>query len=391
MVSATANKSPAQGATSVDEDSKLHDGDLLKGYSHLNQSLVAELQSKLAKKEWADLTQVVTKWGRRYPSKRRQLENLCSKKGSSEHHGNAMAAAISRRRAEIFSVSPDEPIIHRPLAPEVKLLLGGGQESLLISAGLSQALLKGKVLWERFLLAVIQLSEQVVVKTGIDLPLSDFDVIDHIWKVSHDIPAPRPLGAMSIGKRTYIFMSFVEGATLDTQWDILSNEEKRSIRDQLDAIMEKLRSLPLPSRYLGIGSPPRCVDTRMWTRTSPEYIENEGQFNAFLLGNPDPLKTEPYVEFVRSMLREDHRIVLTHGDLHPRNIMVRRAQHGGLIIAGIIDWEMGGAYPEYWEYLKALNTMFPLRRGDWFFFLPLEGIGKYTAELAIDNYIQKLL
>ncbi|OJD17828.1 hypothetical protein AJ78_02127 [Emergomyces pasteurianus Ep9510] len=115
------NKRPAQDATSVDEDSKLHDRDLLKGYSHLNQPLVAELQSKLAKKEWADLK-------------------------SSEHHGNAMTAAISRRRAEIFLASPDEPIIHQSLAPEVQLLLGGGQGSLLISAGLSQALLKGKVL-----------------------------------------------------------------------------------------------------------------------------------------------------------------------------------------------------------------------------------------------------
>lgn len=86
MVPATANKRPAQDATSVDEDSKLHDGDLLKGYSHLNQSLVAELQSKLAKKEWVDLTQVVTKWGRRYPFKRRQLENLCSKKGNHRFH-----------------------------------------------------------------------------------------------------------------------------------------------------------------------------------------------------------------------------------------------------------------------------------------------------------------
>ncbi|OJD15257.1 hypothetical protein AJ78_04479 [Emergomyces pasteurianus Ep9510] len=194
-LSVTANKSPAQDKTSVNEDSKLHDEDLLKVYSHLNRSLVAELHSKLAKKEWADLTQVVTRWGRRYPSKRRQLENLYSKKGSSEHHGNAMTAAISRQRAEIFSVSPDEPIIHRPLAPE------------------------GKVFWERFLLAVIQLSEQVVVKASIDLPLSHFNVIDHIWKVSHDIPAPRPLEAMSIGKRTHwrirrqnLFMATAQGS-----------------------------------------------------------------------------------------------------------------------------------------------------------------------------------
>ncbi|KKZ66518.1 hypothetical protein EMCG_07762 [[Emmonsia] crescens] len=235
-----------------------------------------------------------------------------------------MKAAVSRRRAEIISVSPDKPVIHRPLAPQVQQLLGGGQDSLSISSGLLQALPKGKVLWEHFLPASNY-------RYRISMLLTTYG------KVSRDIPAPQPLGAMSIGKRTYIFMTFVEGTTLDTQWDSLSNEEKCSVRDQLDIIMEKLRSLPVPSQYMGIGNPPRCVDTRMWTRTSPEYIENEGQFNTFLTLNPDPLKMEPYVNFVRLMLREDHRIVFTHGDLHPRNIMVTRGQNGNPIITGVID------------------------------------------------------
>ena len=44
-----------------------------------------------------------------------------------------------------------------------------------------------------------------------------------------------------------------------------------------------------------------------------------------------------------------HDVLLTHSDIAPRNILVR----DGKIVA-ILDWELSGFYPEYWEYVKAL-------------------------------------
>lgn len=52
-------------------------------------------------------------------------------------------------------------------------------------------------------------------------------------------------------------------------------------------------------------------------------------------------------KLVRAM--PSHDIVLTHADLSPRNIIVNGDQ-----VVGIIDWEMSGFYPEYWEYAKAM-------------------------------------
>lgn len=46
-------------------------------------------------------------------------------------------------------------------------------------------------------------------------------------------------------------------------------------------------------------------------------------------------------------LRTSHRIVFTHGDLAPRNIIVRDGK-----IVGLLDWEDAEWYPEYWEYVK---------------------------------------
>ncbi|EFR03070.1 hypothetical protein MGYG_06068 [Nannizzia gypsea CBS 118893] len=244
-----------------------------------------------------------------------------------------------RFHEELLSVPQAQPNIRFPLAPEVTSLLQkyAEQGCELTDDGtcsaLSKALKNGTVIWSHFSRAVVQLDERIVVKIGSSITLTDANMTAHIRSHSSDIPVPEPLG------------------------------------------------------YLGGGSPPLCIDSRMWKRESPEYIEGEGEFNEFLLsGNRRP-GMEPYVEFVRPMLYNNHRIVLTHGDLHPRNIMAIKDGEGEVRVAGLVGWEVGGAYPEYWEFVKSLNTIRPIRFSDWPFFLPLEGIGIYYEEYAIDRLV----
>lgn len=65
---------------------------------------------------------------------------------------------------------------------------------------------------------------------------------------------------------------------------------------------------------------------------------------------------KPYNSFfgtiLRKMLRDDHSIVFTHGDLNMLNILVR----DGRIVA-LLDWESAGFYPEYWEYACARTAV----------------------------------
>ncbi|KAF8153449.1 hypothetical protein B0H34DRAFT_723640 [Crassisporium funariophilum] len=61
------------------------------------------------------------------------------------------------------------------------------------------------------------------------------------------------------------------------------------------------------------------------------------------------------MKWLRSCLVDDHRIVLSHGDLNPKNIMLLDGKDDSISVSGIIDWEMGGWYPEYWDSLKALE------------------------------------
>ena len=68
----------------------------------------------------------------------------------------------------------------------------------------------------------------------------------------------------------------------------------------------------------------------------------------------------------------------------PRNIIVK----GGKIVA-IVDWEMAGWYPEYWEYTTACfaNALFPA------FWEPFEQQGfsqRYQEEIVAEQSLNAL-
>lgn len=173
------------------------------------------------------------------------------------------------------------------------------------------------------------------------------------------------------------------------RWSSLSHAQKCSVREQLSSVMTELRALPLPSRFLGCGSPSVCVDCRRHKRQSEPNIESEAEFNEFLLSKPRPRISQTHLSFLRDKcLRRDHRIVLTHGDLAPRNILVDDSTNG-LEIVGIADWECGGAYPEYWEYIKALNTVSSIDEDDWGAFLPEVAIGRHDDEWAKNLVVEQ--
>ena len=62
------------------------------------------------------------------------------------------------------------------------------------------------------------------------------------------------------------------------------------------------------------------------------------------------------------------------------------------MITAILDWEFAGWYPEYWEFVKALDTVRP--RGslrDWIDFLPTEAIRSYLVGFSIDLVLDRWL
>ncbi|KAA1475422.1 kinase-like protein [Dentipellis sp. KUC8613] len=267
---------------------------------------------------------------------------------------------------------------------------------------LPQILDRGRVLWSTHARSIVQLSATIAVKAG---PAGAVDPTEHALLATlaaraPGVPAPRPMGIVQIGGVVFMFMSCVPGTPLDKCWGELSKAQKVAVRRQLNQALHQLRSVPYtPGTPLGaLAAPFACKDTRpaaalapyapapAYVHTSARAIYTETGFNDFLLATPRARVAPAYARWVRSLLRDTHRMVLTHGDLRPHNILVAR-EGTRATLAGIVDWERGGWYPEYWELLKALRTRTPEDESDWWEWMP-EVIAGYRAEVAIDRVVE---
>jgi hypothetical protein len=86
-------------------------------------------------------------------------------------------------------------------------------------------------------------------------------------------------------------MSRAPGEPLHSKWKFLGENEKSSIREQLDTIVGYFRFLPAPVSdetqvVLGGGSPRWCKDARRQVRVAQGCISNEREFNKFLTSHP---------------------------------------------------------------------------------------------------------
>lgn len=80
--------------------------------------------------------------------------------------------------------------------------------------------------------------------------------------------------------------------------------------------------------------------------------------------------------YIRGMLNSrKHDIVFTHGDLRPANIIVKNGR-----LAAIIDWEMGGWYPSYWEFARAFYIEYFAT--DW---------GTYLLDILTPYYFERMM
>lgn len=278
--------------------------------------------------------------------------------------------------------------IVRPFAPAVLDLLGITDGSLTeISSLVVSRVFSGKTIWESGAHAVIQISQSVTVKIAHSLDHDEHDVLRYLEERIPSIPAPRALGLITVGPIAFMFMTLIPGSTLEARWPSLSSDAKRKIRGVLDTNLLTLRQVKLP---LGepLGTPVGrrlCKDIRDDIRVSPSPIYSEAAFNDWLMLRPSSRAAPGFKRWLRSMLREDHYIVFTHGDFHPRNVMVTDGDDPEL--TGIIDWEYSGFYPEHWEYLKAMNTRSFMDTEDWWDYMP-PSILRYNPEVVLDRYVE---
>lgn len=298
-------------------------------------------------------------------------------------------------------------IITRPLASQVVRLLRLSDGKLGVAETISskhppakhntpstellQAIKKGSLIWHLCGKFVVRLDKNTVVKFAYAMDVNDAVAMEHIKSHAPDMLIPVPFGVASIGDFNYVFMSFVEGVSLDKLWPTLADPIKRSVQAQLNTIMRQLRALPLPSGpALGSGEPRRCTDIRRIPCICSTEIQTEEAFNNFLTTNTERQYCPFWLQMIRSRLHSDHKMVMTHSDLRAANIMVEQKTPESIQITGLVDWGSSGVYPEYWEYVKACTGLRATSKSDWFDYLPVEAIGHYVDEYMIDIMIDQI-
>lgn len=141
----------------------------------------------------------------------------------------------------------------------------------------------------------------------------------------------------------------MEGIPLTKAWPNLQEDEKRNIAKQTCEYLAQLRTLQSD-----------------WI----EGLDHKPIYDSFLFSGPDntpygPLKSDDELwdamagnikqlpSKVQQVLRQNMPpatpYTFTHGDLSQANILVKDGQ-----VTGIIDWEVSGYLPRWWEFVKTL-------------------------------------
>lgn len=204
---------------------------------------------------------------------------------------------------------------------------------------------------------------------------SDFTEYTSLQYLEHhkpELPVPRAQGLITCGDVAYLFQSYIVGSTLSTVWSRLEHSQKQALSAELNSFMLELRQLELPqSKPLGGTGGECCKDARRHVKRCPLAVYTNHDFWNFQYDNA-PVGSPIYLTFLRrvTVAFQASRSVFTHGDLRPDNIIVQLRADGNYSISGIIDWEMGGFYPEDFECIKITNTLASNETSDWFLHLP---------------------
>jgi Phosphotransferase enzyme family len=150
--------------------------------------------------------------------------------------------------------------------------------------------------------------------------------------------------------QTCIFMSYIPGESLAALVPTMDEATMSEIACEIKMEVDKLRSLP-PEGYIGSVNRGQCLDVlfRPVANGARGPFESEEAMNEYLINFLYP-KGDPAFKYrmLGLMNAKQCDIYFTHGDLAPRNILIKDGH-----LAGIVDWAMAGWYPEYWEFARA--------------------------------------
>ncbi|TLD05778.1 uncharacterized protein PgNI_08723 [Pyricularia grisea] len=235
---------------------------------------------------------------------------------------------------------------------------------------------------------VYLLDQSTIIKMGDEMLLHEASVLQFVAE-NTSVPVPRVLGFGRVPgtcDQAYMFMDRIAGDALSDVWDELDAAARSDIAWQLRNMYGDLRAhkhnsvcgilvreeeeqvntatvtASAEDNNIPAAAAPRvrtfydqagCTDNFFGFPVGP--FDSEPDFvnelaNVMLCrGGPECLDVVPMLEDLAASRRPHPKnTYLTHGQLNPKNILIRDGK-----VVGILDWSESGFYPEWWEYVKA--------------------------------------
>lgn len=213
---------------------------------------------------------------------------------------------------------------------------------------------------------VVQVGDNLAVKYGRSVDLLEAQNLSYVASHSN-VPVPKLYGTLfeESTNRKFIIMEMVKGQTLAQAWPDLTPTEKHDVVGQIQEALFELRKIPSVG-YVGSVDKQACADGIFY---SPRKVHDPSLFGPFkteedmnraILRMLESTEPASYVALLRTLFAatlQNHQTTFTHGDLQPKNIMVEKTEAAAdgepSLKIKIIDWEISGWYPEYWEFCNA--------------------------------------
>ena len=221
---------------------------------------------------------------------------------------------------------------------------------------------------------VYQLSESTVLKIGSDVKMVEVETMQLLAREAPNVPVPAVLHAYWDEERRegFIIMTKLEGEPLGKHWPGMTDAERESIVGQLSSYVHQWRQIR--GRFIGAVDGGPCHDSIFLhshgygARPDASYgpFHSRAQYldaavealrNSRPAGHRDALdeQTEARIlaeghadRFGHVDENDDGDMVLTHGDLHMGNILVKDG-----VVKGIVDWREAGYSIRECEYVQA--------------------------------------
>ncbi|WEW60294.1 hypothetical protein PRK78_005779 [Emydomyces testavorans] len=283
---------------------------------------------------------------------------------------------------------------HAGQLPELNVIFAAAGFSVPHPDAVNESIKTGETIFNWGGIKIAKISPHVVVKFGPHVTVTEAKSMIFVSQNATTIPVPEVFACYSYGPidrdvddygslfDTYIFMSFVEGQTLDTVWESYDEATKHRVADQLKECLHDLRNIS-GGTYIGSVDQGPVTDQILANSLNKGPFDSEEAFNNAIIDTYQANAPKRHIRtFLTGMLSlSKHRIVFTHGDLRLQNIMVQDGR-----ITGIVDWEFSGWYPEYWEFSRALHVW--MWQHDWTDYL-MDILQPYYSEFLIHSFLSE--